>query len=90
LGVNADLSTAASGWRVIFKPTSGRTEFILDTLQKAKKDNYLGPRVAATLLGKLYVLLITGAYFESSDAASGAACITAISIASLRKRCFSF
>jgi len=57
--------------------------FILDTLQKAKKDNYLGPRVAATLLGKPYVLLVTRVYFESSDAASGAACITAISIASL-------
>jgi len=47
-GVDADLSAAASGRRVIFKPTSDRTEFILDTLQKAKMDNYLAPRVAAT------------------------------------------
>jgi len=38
LGVDADLSVAASGRRVIFKPTCGRTEFILDTLQKAKMD----------------------------------------------------
>jgi len=30
LGVDADLSAAASGRRVIFKPTSGRTEIILD------------------------------------------------------------
>jgi len=70
LGVNADLSAEASGWRVIFKPTSGRTEFILETLQKAKKDNYLAPRVAATLLDKVYVLLITGAYFGCGRAAT--------------------
>jgi len=56
-GVDADLS-AGRGRRVIFKPTSGQTEFILDTLQKAKKDNYLALRVAASL-GKLYFLLIT-------------------------------
>jgi len=70
LGVYADLSAAASGRRFIFKPTSGRTEFILDTLQKVKKDNYLAPRVAATLLGKLYFLLITGAYFSCGRAAT--------------------
>jgi len=52
LGVDADLSAAASGRRIIFKPTSGWTEFILDTLQKAKKDNcpgaYFGCDTAVT------------------------------------------
>jgi len=38
--------------------------------QKAKKDNYLAPRVAATLFGKLYFLLITGAYFGCGRAAT--------------------
>jgi len=66
LGVDADLSASASGRRVIFKPTSGRTEFILDTLQKSN----LAPRVAATLLGKLYFLLIIGAYFGCGRAAT--------------------
>ena len=70
LGVDADLSASASGRRIIFKPTSGRTEFILDTLQKSNQDNYLAPRVAATLLGKLYFLLITGAYFGCGRAAT--------------------
>ena len=70
LGVDADLSASASGRRVIFKPTSGRTEFILDTLQKSNQDNYLAPRVAATLLGKLYFLLIIGAYFGCGRAAT--------------------
>ena len=70
LGVDADFSTAVSGRRVIFKPTSGRTEFILNTLQRAKKDNYLAPRVAATFLGKLYFLLISGAHFGCGRAAT--------------------
>jgi len=70
LGVDADFSAAVSGRRVIFKPTSGRTEFILNTLHKAKKDNYLAPRVAATFLGKLYFLLITGAHFGCGRAAT--------------------
>jgi hypothetical protein len=37
LGVDAALSTAASGRRVIFKPTSGRTEFIIDTLRRPRR-----------------------------------------------------
>ena len=70
LGVEADLSEAASLKKVSLTPTSGRTDFILDSLRSAKIDNYLPPRLAATILGKLYFLLATGSYFGCGRAAT--------------------
>jgi len=66
LGVEADLSEAASLEKVSLKPTSGRTDFILDSLRKAE----VPPRMAATILGKLYLLLATGSYFGCGRAAN--------------------
>jgi len=70
LAVEADLSDAASLKKVSLKPTSGRTDFILDSLCKAKVDDYLPPRMTATILSTLYFLLATGSYFGCDRAAT--------------------
>ena len=70
LGVEADLSKVASHKKVSLKPTSGRTDFIIDSLRKAQSDNGLPPRLAATILGKLFFLLATGSYFGCGRAAT--------------------
>jgi len=61
LGVEADLSEAASLKKVSLKPTSGHTAFMLDSLRKAKVDNYLPPHMARLSWANCF-LLATGLF----------------------------
>jgi len=76
LGVDADLSAAAYGRRVILKPTSGRTE-PSSFSTPSRKPRRITTLVVETVLGKLYFLPITlltrgkqGAYFGCGRAAT--------------------
>ena len=61
LGVNCDLSQAASNEVVILSPTKERVEEILADLRRCKADNYMPPWEAEALFGRLgFVLRTTG------------------------------
>ena len=70
LGVNVNVSEASSGRRVSFKPTPERTGAILHTMEQAKKADYMSPRTAAEILGRLNFLLCISAYHSCGRAAT--------------------
>ena len=69
LGVQVDLSEAASHRKIHFRPTQQRIDFALEVWANASRDNHMSPETAASLRGKMGFLL-EAAYGRVGRAAS--------------------